>query len=66
MERLPDLLVLDFCEWLKQSVLRKAKHTDVDMWDLLFDDRYADILAKRRKSIVRGKNDSQKTGLMRV
>ena len=47
MERLPDLLVLDFCEWLKQSVLRKAKYTDVDMWDLLFDDKYKDILAKK-------------------
>lgn len=47
MERLPDLLVLDFCEWLKQSVLCKVKHTDVDMWDLLFDDRYANILAKK-------------------
>ena len=47
MERLPDFLVLDFCEWLKQSVLRKAKHTDVDMWDLLFDDKYKDILAKK-------------------
>ena len=47
MERLPDLLVLDFCEWLKQSVLCKVKHTDVDMWDLLFDDKYANILAKK-------------------
>lgn len=55
MERLPDLLVLDFCEWLKQSVLRKAKHTDVDMWDLLFDDRYADILAKKAEEYCQRK-----------
>lgn len=47
MERLPDLLVLDFCEWLKQSLLRRTKYNDVDMWDLLFDDRYADILIKK-------------------
>lgn len=47
MERLPDLLVLDFCEWLKQSVLQKAKYNDVNMWDLLFDDKYKDILAKK-------------------
>ena len=25
MERLPDLLVLDFCEWLQQSILRMKK-----------------------------------------
>ncbi len=47
MERLPDLLVLDFCEWLKQSLLCRTKYNDVDMWDLLFDDRYADILIKK-------------------
>ena len=62
MERLPDLLVLDFCEWLKQSLLRRTKYNDVDMWDLLFDDRYVDILIKRQRNIVRDKKSSQRTG----
>lgn len=47
MERLPDLLVLDFCEWLQQSILRKAKYDSIDMWDLLFDDKYANILERK-------------------
>ena len=62
MERLPDLLVLDFCEWLKQSLLRRTKYNDVDMWDLLFDDRYADILIKKQRNIVRDKKSIQRTG----
>ena len=47
MERLPDLLVLDFCEWLQQSILRKAKYDSIDMWDLLFDDKYANVLERK-------------------
>lgn len=47
MERLPDFLVLDFCEWLKQSIICKTEYDDIDIWDLLFDDRYEDILTKK-------------------
>lgn len=47
MERLPDFLVLDFCEWLKQSIICKTEYDDIDMWDLLFDDRYEDMLTKK-------------------
>lgn len=62
MERLPDLLVLDFCEWLKQSLLCRTKYNDVDMWDLLFDDRYADILIKKAEEYCQRQKSSQRTG----
>lgn len=47
MERLPDFLVLDFCEWIKSTVLRKAQYTNIDMWDLLFDEKYDKLLVKK-------------------
>lgn len=47
MESLPDFLVLDFCEWLRQSIICKTEYDDIDIWDLLFDDRYEDILTKK-------------------
>lgn len=47
MERLPDFLVLDFCEWIKCTILSKAQYTNIDMWDLLFDEKYDELLMKK-------------------
>lgn len=47
MERLPNFLILDFCEWIKHSILSKAKYSNIDMWDLLFDKNYDDLLRKK-------------------
>lgn len=47
MQRLPDLLVLDFCEWIKCTILSKAQYTNIDMWDLLFDEKYDKLLIKK-------------------
>ena len=47
MERLPDFLMLDFCEWIKHSILSKAQYSNIDMWDLLFDEKYDNILMKK-------------------
>ena len=49
MERLPNsnFLVLDFCEWLKREVLSKAQYSEIDMWDLLFDEKYDQLLFKK-------------------
>ena len=40
MQRLPDFLMLDFCEWIKRVILSKAQYSNIDMWDLLFDEKY--------------------------
>ena len=47
MERLPDFLMLDFCEWLKRTILNKAQYSNIDMWDLLFDERYEKFLLEK-------------------
>lgn len=47
MQRLPDLFMLDFCEWIKCTILSKAKYRDIDMWDLLFDKKYDDLLMEK-------------------
>ena len=47
MERLPDFLILDFCEWIKRSILSKSKYSNIDMWDLLFDENYDNLLMKK-------------------
>lgn len=47
MERLPDFIVLDFCEWIKCTILSKAQYTNIDMWDLLFDEKYDKLLMKK-------------------
>lgn len=61
MHRLPDLLVLDFCEWIKCTILSKAQYTNIDMWDLLFDEKYDKLLIKKRKNIVIGKENRKIT-----
>lgn len=52
MQRLPDFLILDFCEWIKRVILSKAQYRNIDMWDLLFDEKYEKLLLKKQKSIV--------------
>ena len=54
MQRLPNsnFLVLDFCEWLKRVILSKAQYNDIDMWDLLFDEKYDQLLLKKQKNTV--------------
>ena len=31
MQRLPDFLMLDFCEWIKRVILSKAQYRNIDM-----------------------------------
>lgn len=47
MERLNDFRILDFCEWIKSSILSKSKYRNIDMWDLLFDENYDNLLMKK-------------------
>lgn len=47
MQRLPDFLMLDFCEWIKSVILSKAQYSNIDMWDLLFDEKYDKLLLKK-------------------
>ena len=47
MQRLPDFLMLDFCEWIKRVILSKAQYSNIDMWDLLFDEKYEKLLLKK-------------------
>ena len=49
MQRLPDFLMLDFCEWIKRVILSKAQYSNIDMWDLLFDEKYEKLLLKKAK-----------------
>ena len=49
MQRLPDFLMLDFCEWIKRVILSKAQYRNIDMWDLLFDEKYEMLLLKKAK-----------------
>ena len=44
MQRLPNFLILDFCEWLKRSILSKSQYKNIDMWELLFNERYDKLL----------------------
>lgn len=39
--------MLDFCEWIKRVILSKAQYSNIDMWDLLFDERYEKLLLKK-------------------
>ena len=47
MQRLPNFLILDFCEWLKRSILTKSQYKNIDMWELLFNERYDKLLNKK-------------------
>lgn len=47
MQRLPNFLILDFCEWLKRSILSKSQYKNIDMWELLFNERYDKLLNKK-------------------
>lgn len=47
MQRLPDFLMLDFCEWIKRTILSKAQYSNIDMWDVLFDEKYDKLLLKK-------------------
>lgn len=49
MEQLSDFRILDFCEWIKNSVLDKAQYSDINMWDLLFNENYNDFLMRKAK-----------------
>ena len=33
MQKLPDFLVLDFCEWIKHTTLSKSKYSGIDLRD---------------------------------
>ena len=37
---------------VKTVIICKTEYDDIDIWDLLFDDRYEDILTKRQKNIA--------------
>lgn len=47
MERIPDMVVLDFLEWMNRAVLTDYHYTDVDMWDLFFDEENAQMIYQR-------------------
>ena len=64
MQRLPDFLMLDFCEWIKRVILSKAQYSNIDMWDLLFDEKYEKLLPKKQKSIVIRKENRKMLILM--
>lgn len=49
MQRLPDFLMLDFCEWIKRVILSKAQYSNIDMWDLLFDEKYEKLPKKAKE-----------------
>lgn len=49
MQRLSDFFMLDFCEWVKRVILSKAQYSNIDMWDLLFDEKYEKLLLKKAK-----------------
>lgn len=38
MNLLPDIIIIDFCEWLKKNII--PQHNDVDFLDLILDERY--------------------------
>lgn len=44
MNLLPDMIIIDFCEWLKKFI--KLERDDVDFLDLMLDEKYARDLQK--------------------
>ena len=44
MNLLPDMIVLEFCEWLKSSM--ESNSAEYDIFDLLLDEQYSDELKK--------------------
>lgn len=71
MERLPDFLMLDFCEWLKRAILSKAQYNEIDMWDLLFDERYERLLLEKTEEYCcyrerKQKNPASKNDIKKI
>lgn len=44
MQRLPDFVVLDFLEWINHTVLSEHRYLNIDLWDLFFDEKYAQLI----------------------
>ena len=38
MNLLPDMIIIDFCEWLKKIIFLQRK--DIDFLDLMLDEQY--------------------------
>lgn len=47
MQRLSNFLIIDFCEWIKRAFLSKAQYSNIDMWDLLFDEKYDNLIMEK-------------------
>lgn len=50
MNLLPDMVVLEFCEWLKSS--KELNSAEYDIFDLLFDEQYSDELREYAKTFL--------------
>ena len=44
MNLVPDMVIIDFCEWLKDAI--RSKHQDLDFLDLMLNDQYDEELRK--------------------
>lgn len=44
MQRISDFYILDFYEWIKHTILSAERDSDIDIWDLLFDEKYERLL----------------------
>lgn len=42
MNLLPDMIILDFCQWLQNTAIFEQR--DIDLWDLIVDEQYTQAL----------------------
>jgi|GEM_PF-1126249 len=58
MNALPSMIVLDFCEWLKNRAKQPHGENYTDMFDLIFNGEYSGNLRRLAKEYLRGSNNS--------
>lgn len=58
MNALPSMIVLDFCEWLKNRSMQQHGENYTDMFDLILNDEYRGDLRRLAKEYLQGRGNS--------
>ena len=58
MNLLPDMIIIDFCEWLKHTIC--IEHQDLDILDLMLNEQYAGELREYASLFLQQYNPSIK------
>ena len=61
MQRVSDFYIIDFCEWIKRMILSRSQYSNIDMWDLLFDEKYDEFLMKKAEEYCNREGKQKKS-----